>query len=277
MATLKNVRIAFLGAGNMAEAMIAGLLREGLTQADHIRITDLVPERRDFMAQTYQVGIAESNTQAVASSDVVILAVKPQGMGELLAEVQTAAAHQPLFISIAAGITVSFLEKTLPAQARVIRCMPNTPALIGAGMTAICAGHAATAQDLILAENILAATGQVVRVEEAQMDAVTAVSGSGPAYAFYLMEAMIDAAERMGLDPELARTLVKQTVSGAAALAHAPDAADPSELRQRVTSKGGTTAAAIAAMDAENVRDHLITAILAAQERARELAAELER
>ena len=276
MAGLKDIRIAFLGAGNMAEAMIAGLLREGLAQADLVRITDLVPERRDFMAKTYQVGVAENNVQAVESADVVILAVKPQGMGELLSELQAATARQPLFISIAAGITISFLEKALPADARVIRCMPNTPALVGAGMTAICGGRAATAADLALAEEILAAAGQVVRVAEEQMDAVTAVSGSGPAYVFYLMEAMIEAAERMGLDPELARNLVKQTVSGAAALAQA-DATDPAELRQRVTSKGGTTAAALAVMDADEVRDHVITAVLSAQQRARELAAELER
>ena len=276
MAGLKDIRIAFLGAGNMAEAMIAGLLREGLAQADLVRITDLVPERRDFMAKTYQVGVAENNVQAVESADVVILAVKPQGMGELLSELQAATARQPLFISIAAGITISFLEKALPADARVIRCMPNTPALVGAGMTAICGGRAATAADLALAEEILAAAGQVVRVAEEQMDAVTAVSGSGPAYVFYLMEAMIEAAERMGLDPELARNLVKQTVSGAAALAQS-DATDPAELRQRVTSKGGTTAAALAVMDADEVRDHVITAVLSAQQRARELAAELER
>lgn len=268
-------RIAFLGAGNMAEALLRGLLKNGLANANQLRVTDVTAERRTYFEQTYAVAAGADNVEAVRQSDVTVLAVKPQVLGKVLREIRDAVGPQQLLISIAAGIPLTAIEGALPPESRVIRSMPNTPALVGRGMTAFCAGTRATSGDMDLAESILRAAGAVVRVTEDQMDAVTAVSGSGPAYVFYLMEAMHDAAERLGLPDEVARTLITTTVAGAAHLCGQSGEA-PSLLRERVTSKGGTTAAALAVMDEEEVRDHLVTAIMTAYQRAQELSAEME-
>lgn len=267
------MKIGFLGAGNMAEALVSGLLKQGIAAAGDIYVSDVVAERCQYFASTFGVQAMENNMDVASATDVLVLAVKPQGMKPLLQEIAGSLAHRPLLISIAAGLPVHLFESVLGGDVRVIRAMPNTPALVGQGMTAICRGQHASAPDLDTAADLLGAVGEVVRVEEADMDAVTAVSGSGPAYIFYVMEAMLEAASRMGMDADVARSLVLRTVEGAAALALA-SSGDPGTLRQRVTSKGGTTAAALAVMDEEEIHDHIITAMLSAQTRAQELSKE---
>ncbi len=267
------MKIGFLGAGNMAEALVSGLLKQGIATADDVYVSDVLPERRQYFASTFGVQALGDNADVAKAVDVLVLAVKPQGMKALLKEITVSLAHRPLLLSIAAGLPLRLFESALEGEVRVIRAMPNTPALVGQGMTAICRGQYASATDLDTAADLLGAVGQVVRVEEADMDAVTAISGSGPAYIFYVMEAMLEAASRMGMAPDVARSLVLRTVEGAAALALS-SADDPGALRQRVTSKGGTTAAALAVMDEEEIHDHIITAMLSAQTRAKELSME---
>lgn len=257
----------------MAEALVSGLLKQGLAAPEQVRVTDVLAERCRYCESKYGVSAFSDNAAAVRHADVVVLAVKPQVMKSLLADIRPALTAQPLFLSIAAGLPVRMFETQLADGARIVRAMPNTPALVGKGITAICGGRNASPGDMQIAEDLLSAVGPVVRVQEAEMDAVTAISGSGPAYVFYLMEAMMEAADRMGLSAEVARSLVLKTVEGAAALAVAsPD--HPSVLRQRVTSKGGTTAAALSVMDEEEIHDHLITAMLSAQSRAHEMSEE---
>ena len=265
-------RIVFLGAGNMAEALISGLLRHQTARPDQLRVTDIAPQRCAHFQAAYGVSSESTNSEAVRNAQLVVLAVKPQGVPALLAEIREAVTAEHLLISIAAGIPSTTIEAALGGGRRVVRSMPNTPALIGQGMTALCAGSCATDADMDVAERLLRSAGRVVRVREEQMDGVTAVSGSGPAYLFYLMEAMQTAAEELGLDGRLAHELVSATLAGAAALALDADQS-PAELRRRVTSKGGTTAAALAVLDENDVAAHWGAAIRAAHQRSRELSA----
>ncbi len=264
-------QVAFIGAGNMTEALVSGLLRQGMADANRIRVTDIQEDRRAYFRAAYGVQAADDNLAAVRQADWVVLAVKPQGMQEVFEAIRPAITDRHLVISIAAGVPLARIEAALGEGVRVVRVMPNTPALVGKGVAAICPGVHATEADLSVAERLLGATGRVVRVEEEQMDAVTAISGSGPAYVFYLMEAMQEAAQRLGLDEQVADLLIVHTVSGAARLV-TETGQSPAELRERVTSKGGTTAAAISVMQEEDVHDHLVTAIMAAYQRAKELS-----
>lgn len=266
-------RIVFIGAGNMAEALVSGLLRQGLAGADRLRVTDVQADRLAYFRAAYGVEGLDDNTEAVKQADVVVLAIKPQGMQSVLQAIRPALTPQHLVISIAAGVPLARMQTALGAGIRVVRVMPNTPALVGKGVAALCAGADATEDDLVFAERLLGATSSVVRVVEDQMDAVTAISGSGPAYVFYLMEAMHEAAQRLGLDDQVAGSLIAATVEGAARLV-TETGQSPAELRARVTSKGGTTAAALDVMKEEEVYDHLVTAIMAAHQRARELSSE---
>ncbi len=266
-------RMVFIGAGNMAEALVSGLLRRGLSKADRIRVTDIRAERCTYFRETYGVEGSDDNVSAARDADMVVLAVKPQGLQEVLRGLRPVLGARHLVISIAAGVRVADIEAALESGVRVVRAMPNTPALVGRGVAAICPGAHAADADLDLAEQVLGATGLVVRVTESQMDAVTAVSGSGPAYVFYLMEAMQQAAQDLGLDEALAIRLITGTVEGAARLV-AETGRTPAELRGQVTSKGGTTAAALSVMDDAAVREHLVAAVHAAQRRARELSSE---
>ncbi len=263
--------LAFVGGGNMAEALISGLLRQRRMVPEQISVSDIQPDRLAYLASGFGVHTSRDTADLVRRAATVVLAVKPQGIREVLDEIRPAMDRNPLIISIAAGVSLATLAAGLPSGSRIIRAMPNTPALVGRGVTAICRGDAVTEDDVAVAEAVLGAAGRVWRVDETAMDAVTAISGSGPAYVFYLMEAMLDAAERMGLSPETAREWVLDTVEGAAVLCR-ETGRHPETLRQQVTSKGGTTAAALDVMQEESVNDHLVTAILAAQQRARELA-----
>jgi pyrroline-5-carboxylate reductase len=269
-------RIAFIGAGNMAMALIEGLIAARTLPASNIIASD---PRADVLAQLaakHGFDAAPDNLQAVRAADVVVLSTKPQIFPTVLPEIATALSHSPLVISIAAGVPLSAIEARLGASTRVVRAMPNTPALVAVGATAIAPGSLATEADMEVAEAVFRAVGIVKRVEERFMNAVTALSGSGPAYVFLLAEAMIEAGLAAGLPPDVAAALATQTVSGAGKLLGA-STDPPATLRRNVTSPGGTTQAAIETFEAGAFRDLVTKAVLAATKRGDELGAEAAR
>ena len=263
--------LVFIGAGNMAEALVKGIVERDVWPAGRVIVTDVRPEQLDRFRATYRVHATANNLEAAAKADVIVLAVKPQMMGDVLAELKGNLPAKALVVSIAAGTTSAKIEAGLGGDVRVVRVMPNTPALVGAGASAICGGKHAASSDLDLVETLFAAVGTCARVTEDQMDAVTALSGSGPAYVFYLMEALLEAGAKMGLSPEVAKNLAFKTIEGAAKLATTSDVG-PAELRARVTSKGGTTAAAVDVLDKSDAKRIWVDAVLAAQRRGRELS-----
>jgi len=264
--TIEARGLVLLGCGKMGSALLAGWLRGGLSPSA-VHVID--PHPSDWLMGT---GVVVNGPLPEAPA-VVLVAVKPQMMGAALPQLAAMGGGRTLFVSIAAGTKIATFEGVLGAGTRLVRAMPNTPAAIGRGITAIVGNSQATAADLDMAEGLLSAVGQVVRLDaESQIDAVTAVSGSGPAYVFHLIEALAAAAEDEGLSPELSMRLAKATVGGAGQLAE--DAAeDPAQLRVNVTSPGGTTAAALAVlMDAETGFPALLKrAVKAAADRGREL------
>lgn len=261
-----NQGLVLLGCGKMGSAMLEGWLKQGVPPGS---IWVLEPHPSDWLTST---GV-HLNAGLPAAPAIVLLAVKPQMMGAALPQVAALGNGATVFLSIAAGTTIASFESTFGAQTPIIRAMPNTPAAVGRGITAITGNAHASEADLALAEALLSAVGQVVRLEgEHQMDAVTAVSGSGPAYVFHLIEALAQAGEAQGLPPELAMQLARATVCGAGELAH--QAAEPAaQLRVNVTSPGGTTAAALAVlMDPDTGLPPLMArAVKAAADRGREL------
>jgi len=266
---MAEYQLGVIGAGNMAEALLRGVVRANVLAGNAIVAADPQLDRRQVM--TRDVGItclAENDVPAGCPN--VLLAVKPQKMPEVLAAIAPAVRDEATIISIAAGVTTALLDAGLAGKGRIIRVMPNTPMLAGAGMSALAAGPRATHAELRWAERLFAASGQTVIVDESMMDAVTAVSGSGPAYFFYLIEAMTAAGAAEGLDAEVAEKLAVATCAGAARLIEATGE-PPEGLRARVTSPGGTTQRAIETMDAAGVKDALIRAVRAAAERSREL------
>lgn len=263
------MRIAILGTGKIGEALLAGLLRCGIP-ADELCFTEQDAERSAALSERFGVA-AVKNVEAAASADLVLLAVKPADIGALATEIATTLQPQTLVVSVAAGITTDYLERHLPAGTRVVRVMPNTPMLIGAGMAAICAGAQATDDDLGSAERLLGAVGRVVRLAESQLDAVTALSGSGPAYVFLLAEAMIDAGVLIGLARPVATKLAIQTIVGSALMLR-DSGESPMLLREAVTSPGGTTAAGLRKLEDHGLRAAMSDALEAARDRSRELA-----
>jgi pyrroline-5-carboxylate reductase len=268
--SIMESKVVFVGAGNMAEAIVSGMIAANFCAADKIVMTDVRPERLADLETEHGVNTSTDNS-VVRNAEIVVLAVKPQVMGEVLKAIAPVLRIETLVISIAAGIPAAKIEAALGAGTRVVRVMPNTPALIGQGASALAAGSLADEADLEVAESILQCVGLTVRVEESQIDAVTALSGSGPAYVFYLLESMLAAADEMGLEKETARSLALQTVEGAARLMKDSGEA-AAELRAKVTSKGGTTAAAIRSMDESGVKDAIINALKAARDRSIELS-----
>jgi pyrroline-5-carboxylate reductase len=264
---------AFIGGGNMSRCLIAGLLAGGVPAAS-IRVAEPSGTSRDALQRDFGVAVYADNTEAVAGAHAWVLAVKPQVMRnvcESLAEV--AHRERPLIASIAAGITTIQLDRWLLGALPIVRAMPNTPALIGAGVTGMYANTQVDGAGRQRAERLLAAAGEIVWLtDEAKMDAVTAVSGSGPAYVFLLAEAMFDAALAEGLPADAARTLVSQTILGAARMLTEDDST-AADLRQRVTSPDGTTQAAIAVFEAGGFNALVGRAIQAANERGRQLSA----
>ena len=266
--------IAFVGGGNMASAIIGGLIRQGVP-ASRITIVEPYEPQRAQLLQQFGITALPEATAALASAQVAVWAVKPQTFKDAAAAVAPYTA-QALHLSVAAGIRSESIAQWLNNQ-HVIRAMPNTPALVGMGMTALVARSEVTGAQQQLAEQIIATTGQFLWVEqESQLDAVTALSGSGPAYVFYFLEAMERAGVEMGLSSEQALKLAIGTFSGASQLA-AQSTEPPAVLRERVTSKGGTTFAALESMRASNIAAQFITAIKAADKRATELGDEFGR
>ena len=262
--------IAFLGAGNMAGALIRGFIRTGTIEARQIVASDPDTARLETLASELGIRTASSNVSALTDADVVFLATKPQAFRLLLPDVEGALLADALVISIAAGISTSIIEGQLPGGTRVVRAMPNTPAHVGAGATAIARGANATDSDLDLAEQLFQSVGLVARVPEDQLDAVTALSGSGPAYVFAMIEALRDGAVREGLPEDMALELAAQTVRGAARLLI--EGSDPPEvLRERVTSPGGTTRAGLDALEEAGFSEAIAGAVRAATRRSTEL------
>jgi pyrroline-5-carboxylate reductase len=270
--SLQNKTIAFIGAGNMGEALIRGLLAGKTVVPTQIIATDVRAERRDFLMKTFGVEAIDDNLQAVKAADIIVLAVKPQQVGEVLSGFKSAMTKRKLVISIAAGVTSARIERELGEGTRVMRVMPNTPALVGAGAAGIAKGAYATDDDLATTELILGAVGISARVEEKFIDAVTALSGSGPAYVFYVTEAMTKAGVAAGLDEALAKKLARQTVYGAAKLL-VESGEQPEVLRRKVTSPGGTTEAALKVMAERKLAEIFVEAMQAAEKRSRELSA----
>lgn len=262
-------RIAILGAGVMGETLLAAILSQGHPVGDLV-ISEKRDDRAAELRETYGVEVT-GNAEAVAGADTILVVVKPQDVPSLLTEIAATVDPSSTVVSLAAGILIDTLEAALPAGVAVIRAMPNTPALVGEGMFGISPGTTCSGDQLAEVSALLESGGKVVVVDESLQDAVTAVSGSGPAYVFYLAEAMIAGGVEAGLDDATARTLAAQTLVGAAKLlAESEETAD--ELRRRVTSPNGTTAAAIATFDDNGVKDALIAGVKAAAERSAELS-----
>ena len=255
----------------MGEALIAGLLRSGHWKPSQIIVCDVRHDQLVQLQLRYKVKASIDTRWAVREANIVLLAVKPQHVGHVLKETGPVLRASQLVLSIAAGIPTAYIEKFLAKGVPVIRIMPNTPALISAGAAAIARGRYAKPAHERLCESIFATVGSVVSVAEKDMDAVTALSGSGPAYLFYLAEAMQDAGRKMGLSAHVADGLVRQTLKGAGLLL-SQSHEEPRTLRQRVTSPGGTTEAAVKVLEQSKVRQHVAKAIQRAQKRAQELA-----
>ncbi len=262
--------IAFLGAGNMAEALIKGLLRSGTARPESIIATGRRPERLAELHSAYAVRTTSDNLTAAREADIVILSVKPQAMDKLLVQVAPALDHRKLLISVAAGVPIAAMERRLGAGARIIRTMPNTPSLVGAGACALSRGEHASEEDLAIASRIFQAVGTTTVVDENLLDAVTGLSGSGPAYIFLIIEALSDAGVKVGLPRYTALSLAAQTVLGSAQLLIETHA-HPGQLKDQVTSPGGTAIAGLHTLEAGGLRTTLINAVEAATRRAREL------
>jgi pyrroline-5-carboxylate reductase len=262
-------RLAILGAGKIGESLLAGLLSSGWSD---VVVTARRQERIDELRERYGVDATLANVDAISGAKVVVVAVKPQDIDPLLAEIAPAITPDHTVLSIAAAIPTSTIERRLSGPVPVVRAMPNAPSTVHEGIAGICAGVHATDEHLALAEDVLSHLGGVVRLPEHAMDAVTAVSGSGPAYFALLAEAMIEAGILLGLSREVTTRLVVQTMFGTAKLLR-DEGMHPVELREAVTSPGGTTIRAIRELEQAGVRAALLNAIQAAMERSRELAA----
>jgi len=272
---MKQPILGFIGAGNMAGSLIGGLVTDGYP-ADRIWVSDLNQSALDRLAAQFGVHATPRNAIVAEHAQVLVLAVKPQILGDVVRELaEIIQARQPLVVSIAAGITVGSIDRWAGGQTAIVRCMPNTPAMVKTGATALFANDRVGEEQRSQAEAILRSVGLAVWVhEEHQLDAVTALSGSGPAYFFLLMEAMEAAGVALGLDPGTARLLSQQTALGSGRIAIESEEA-PAELRHRVTSPGGTTEQAIAAFESGGFRELVSKAMRAAARRAAELSEQL--
>ncbi|HER34541.1 MAG: pyrroline-5-carboxylate reductase [Halothiobacillaceae bacterium] len=270
-------RIAFIGGGNMAAALVGGMLKDAPEDArPSIRVADPDPDRRASLSRQLAVEVTADNHAALDGAQLVVLAVKPQVMRSVAEDLAPSLAAGQLVVSIAAGIPIAALQRWLGGHEALVRAMPNTPSMVGCGATGLFAAEAVSREQRSDAESLMRTVGVVQWLkEESQIDEVTALSGSGPAYAFYLMESMQAAAEELGMSADVARLLTLETVYGAAKLALAADD-PPAELRRRVSSPGGTTERAIAELDEAGVREAFARAVRASRDRSRELAAQID-
>jgi pyrroline-5-carboxylate reductase len=264
-------KLAVLGAGKMGEALVAGLLASGWRKPDEIVATTRRDERASELSQQYGIEATTENAKAVAGAEVVVIAVKPQDIDSLLADVSAHLTPDQTVLSIVAAIPTAFIEERIGAAVPVVRAMPNTPSVVHEGMAGVAGGKFAQESHLSLATDVLAHVGRVVVVPESYLDAVTAISGSGPAYFALLAEAMIEGGILLGLSREVSTELVIQTMLGSAKLLR-DEKMHPVELREMVTSPGGTTIRAIRVLEQSGVRAAFLNAIQAAMERSQELA-----
>ncbi|HTW16236.1 MAG TPA: pyrroline-5-carboxylate reductase [Nocardioides sp.] len=261
---------AILGAGVMGETLLSGLVRAG-RRVDQLLVGEKRAERARELEERYGVAVV-GNVEAAGKADTVMLVVKPQDMGDVLAEIAPVLRPGQLLVSLAAGITTTFIEGHVPEGVAVVRVMPNTPALVDEGMAAISPGSHCDDHHLAEAEELMASVGKVLRIPERQQDAVTAISGSGPAYLFFVVESMIEAGVHLGLPRSTATDLVVQTVVGSATMLR-ETGTHPVVLREQVTSPGGTTAAALRELEVHKVRAAFLAAMEAARDRSAQLAA----
>ncbi|NYE36883.1 pyrroline-5-carboxylate reductase [Nocardioides cavernae] len=260
---------AIIGAGVMGETLLSGLVRAG-RRVDQLMVGEKRSERATELEERYGVAVV-SNREAAARADTVALVVKPQDMGDVLDEIAPDLRAGQLLVSLAAGITTGFIESRVPDGVAVVRVMPNTPALVDEGMAAISPGSHCDEAHLTEVESLMASTGKVLRIPEKQMDAVTAISGSGPAYIFFVVESMIEAGVHLGLPRATSTDLVVQTLVGSAAMLR-ETGTHPVVLREQVTSPSGTTASALRELEVHRVRAAFLAAMEAARNRSRELA-----
>lgn len=266
-----GVRLGFVGGGNMAQALIRGVAAAGLYRSSQIAVTDVSAVQRRRLRSRFGVKVGQNNLDLVRDAPVVVLAVKPQVLPQVLAEVAPAADATKLFVSIAAGIPMGRIEEGLGGGRRVVRVMPNTPALLGKGMSVLVRNRRASKKDAAAAMALFRGVGDAVEVsDERLIDAVTGVSGSGPAYVYRFAEALIEGGVRVGLKPALAARLAFQTLAGAAEMLQRTKQS-PRELREMVSSPGGTTLAGLAALDGAGFVETVCAAIVAATERSKEL------
>jgi pyrroline-5-carboxylate reductase len=266
---VSDKRLVLIGGGNMGEAILKGLIAAQLVPSDQVMVTDVVEARLTYLRETYAVQALTDNGKAVGQADLIILAVKPQDIVPTIEGIASAV-HDQVLISIAAGVPTAKIESAFGKPVRVVRVMPNTPALVLAGAAGLCVGTHATPADLEIARVLFDALGRTVVVSEYLMDAVTGLSGSGPAYIFVLIEALADGGVKMGLSREAALTLAAQTVYGSAKLL-LETGLHPGELKDRVTSPAGTTIAGLSALEAHAFRGAVIDAVERATLRSREL------
>ena len=269
----KQFAVGVIGVGNMGAALVRGIIEKGTMTAESVIVCDL---DRDLVSRVCKdLGVVDGTeaTHVARSADLVILAAKPQNLNSLLKQISPSINANQTIMSIAAGVTTHSIEKGLGGQPSVIRVMPNLPALVGEGISVICGGSYATEPDFERVEQVLNAVGVCIKAKEQMMDPVTALSGTGPAYVFHTMEAMIRSGIDMGMSPEMAERLVIHTVFGAAMLAMKSDL-DPTSLREAVTSRGGTTDAAISHLEENGYSRLVVEAILAAMDRSEELGRE---
>jgi pyrroline-5-carboxylate reductase len=269
---LSGKKIVVIGGGNMGAAIIQGLLREGGTRQADISVVEPTAERRQSLSDSLGIVAVSDGATAVSAAEIVLLAVKPQILAGVVEALRSSFRPGQLVVSVAAGVSTPSLEACLPAGARVVRAMPNTPALVRAGITALCAGATASEADLGLSEALFAGIGKTVRVPESQMNAVTGLSGSGPAYVMLFIESLADGGVQAGLPRTVALELALATVLGSSRLLE-ESAQHPAQVKDMVTSPGGTTIAGVRALEAGGFRSAVIEAVNAATNRAVELGA----
>lgn len=265
--------IGFIGGGNMAAAILGGLIRKAVCAPDQILVSDVSDERREMLQREFGVRTTADNLEVVQESAGVVLAVKPQVLPALAGEIASAFPNNKPLVSILAGVTVRVLKRSFNQHGRIIRTMPNLPATVGKGVTAIAESPETTEEDLRFAEEVLGAVGATVRVEEQLIDAVTAVSGSGPGYVFRIADLMVQAGREVGLTEEQARNLTAQTLLGSAELL-VQSGEHPADLCRKVCSPGGTTLAGLEAMMANGLEAAIRAGVAAARDRSRELSGE---
>ncbi len=267
----ENRKIGMIGCGKMGTILLRGMLSGGLVAEEQIRVADVVRERLEEIREAYPGILAAENADLVRQVDILIVAVKPQTLPDLMEEIEGEVHPRHLILSIAAGISTEWIEKRFSGPVRVVRAMPNTPALVGEGMTALAAGLHADPEDLEAAVRIFSAVGLTVTVPETLMDAVTGLSGSGPGYVFVMLEALADAGVLLGLPRDVALKLAAQTFLGSAKLCLSTEK-HPGELKAMVTSPGGTTIAGLKALEEGRLRATLMEAVEAAARRSKALA-----